>query len=221
MTTNLRDPKILRAVSPLALSAYARSAGWAKTEEYGEYSDVYEGHQLPEIIVPRSQRLGDYAQVVARLIAIFAQAAEVEEIEIYSDLIVADRDVTRVRAASGDNDSTIELGQGVNLVNGARDMLLAAACSLEDPRPVYRTGANKKANEFMSRARLGQTETGSFVVTILSPVVPPQVQPPLLADMQFDDEPGRTADYPPISASLASNTLGNLKNDGWRHRCLL
>ena len=187
LTTNLHDPKVLRAVSPLALAAYARSAGWSKTEEYGDYSDVYAGDQLPEIIVPRTPRLGDYAQVVARLIAIFSHAAEVDEIQMYNDLVVSDRDVTRVRASNGETDGTVDLEQGVALVSGSRDMLLAAACSLQDPRPVYRVGANKDANEFMHRARLGQTETGSFVLTILSPVVPPQVQPPLLADMELDD----------------------------------
>ena len=189
MTTNLRDPRVLYAVSPLALSAYARSIGWSKTEEYGNYSDVYEGHQLPEIIVPRTQRLGDYAQVVARLLSIFARVAELEEAQLYNDLVVADRDVTRVRASNGDSTGTIDLVHGVTLVNGARDILLAAACSLQDPKAVYRVGANREANEFLHRARLGQTETGSFVLTILSPVVPPQVQPPLLTDMEFNDEP--------------------------------
>ena len=188
MTTNLRDPKVLRAVSPLALSAYARSVGWSKTEEYGDHSDVYEGYQLPEIIVPRTHRLGDYAQVVARLVAIFARAADLEEIQLYNDLVVADRDVTRVRASNGDDDGTIELDQGVALVNGARDMVIAAACSLEGSRPVFRTGANRRTNEFLRRARLGQTETGSFVVTILSPVVPPEVQLTLLG-METDNEP--------------------------------
>ena len=187
LTTNLHDPKVLRAVSPLALAAYARSAGWSKTEEYGDYSDVYAGNQLPEIIVPRTPRLGDYAQVVARLIAIFSHAAEVDEIQMYNDLVVSDRDVTRVRASNVETDGTVDLEQGVALVSGSRDMLLAAACSLQDPRPVYRVGANKDANEFMHRARLGQTETGSFVLTILSPVVPPQVQPPLLSEMDLDD----------------------------------
>lgn len=188
MTVNLRDPNVLRAVSPLALSAYARSAGWSKTEEYGEYSDVYEGHQLPEIIVPRTQRLGDYPQVVARLIAIFAQTAEVNEVELYNDLAVADRDVFRVKANTGNNDGTIELAQGVALVNGARELALAAAYSLRNPRPVYGTRDNRDAIEFMRRVRLGQTETGNFVLTILFPVVPPEVQLILLGT-ETDNDP--------------------------------
>ena len=189
MAVNLRDPNILRAVSPLALSAYARSVGWSKTEEYGEYSDVYEGHQLPEIIVPRTQRLGDYTQVVARLIAIFAQAAEVNEVELYNDLVVSDRDVTRVAVNDGTDDGTIDLEQGANLVVGSREMYLAAACSLNRHSPVYRAGAHKEANEYLRRIRIGQTERGSYVVTLFSPAIPPQVQAPLLPDSEIDDAP--------------------------------
>ena len=59
------------AVSPVALSAYARAAGWTKTESYGDHSDVYTGEELPEIILPRTQRLDDYAAVMSQLVGIF------------------------------------------------------------------------------------------------------------------------------------------------------
>ena len=182
MTTNLRDREVLLAVSPLALSAYARVAGWSRSESFGDYSDVYSGSDLPEIIIPRTQRLGDYAQVVAHLISIFAEVADVSEVILYNDLVVADRDVTRVRVNDSDVSGSISLEQGPNLVSGARDMLLAAACSLHEPRPVYRVGANKEANDYLRRVRLGQTEQGSFVVTLLSPVIPPPVEEDLLPD---------------------------------------
>ena len=189
MTTDLRDSGVLLAVSPLALSAYARIAGWSRFDAYGDYSDVYEGSGLPEIIIPRTQRLGDYTQVVAQLIRIFAQVAHVDEAILYNDLVVADRDVTRVRVNDGDVYGSISLEQGPNLVSGARDMLLAAACSLHEPRPVYRAGANKEANDYLRRVRLGQTEHGSFVVTLLSPVIPPPIQEPLLPDLEIHNDP--------------------------------
>ena len=189
MTTDLRNRGALLAVSPLALSAYARVAGWSRSDAFGDYSDVYAGSGLPEIIIPRTQRLGDYAQVVARLISIFAQVAEVDEAILYNDLVVADRDVTRIRVNDGDANGSISLEHGPNLVSGARDMLLAAACSLHEPKPVYRVGANKEANDYLRRVRLGQTEHGSFVVTLLSPVIPPPVQEPLLSDLENHLDP--------------------------------
>ena len=110
-----------------------------KTEAFaGDHSDVYQATGLPEIILPRTQRLGDYANVVSRLIETFAAVAEMDELALYRDLVTADRDVIRVRATEGDRAGTVSVNDGVNLMDGARDLLLAAACSLKDPRPIYR-----------------------------------------------------------------------------------
>ena len=81
----------------------------------------------------------------------------------------------RVRTADADDDGSVSLDVGVEIVSNARDMLLAAACAARTPQALYRAGANKEANDYMRRVRLGQTERGSFVVTLLAPV-PPQLQ---------------------------------------------
>ena len=173
MKVSIRDTDALLAVSPAALSAYARVAGWSRQEPYRVHSDVYVGEGLPEIIVPRTERLGDYASVVATLIDTFAVVAEQDETTVYRDLVTADRDVVRVRAAASD-DGSVTLNDGVDLIGGARDMLLSAACSLREPRPVYyRAGANREAADLLKQVRLGQTDQGSFTVTLLTPVVPP------------------------------------------------
>ena len=52
MRVNIRDRDALQAVSPAALSAYARAAGWSKLESYGEHSDVYAAERMPEVILP-------------------------------------------------------------------------------------------------------------------------------------------------------------------------
>lgn len=178
MRASIRDKEALMEISPAALSAYARAAGWRRTESYGNHSDVYSAEELPEIILPRTQRLGDYPGVVSHLIEIFAKAVQKDEIALYRDLVTSDRDVIRIRTEESE-DGSISAGDGVNLIRGAYDMLLAAACSLDNPQPLYRAGANKEANSFLSRVRLGQTEQSSFVVTMLTPVIPPPIQPVL------------------------------------------
>ena len=170
MKASIRDRDALLAVSPEALAAYARVAGWVLQERYRVHSDVYAGRDLPEIIIPRNQDLGDYASVVSTLIETFADVADQDELTVYRDLVTADRDVIRVRIA-GDDDGNLTVEDGMNLLGGARDLLLSAACSLGQARPLYRTGANRQATELVRRIRLGQTERGSFVVVLLSPVV--------------------------------------------------
>ena len=169
---SIQDEDALNAVSPSALSAYARAAGWAKEESFGAHSDVYVSVKAPEIVIPRTQRLGDYAYVVSRLIEIFAEAAETDSLALYRDLIAADHDVVRVKAVPETANGTVTLDDGVTLITGTRDMVLAAACSVREPRPFYHARANREAVDYMRRIRLGHTERGSCEVALLTPVVP-------------------------------------------------
>lgn len=174
MRAKLRDADALRAVSPTALSAWAQAAGWQPAERFGDHSYVYTGPGKPEIILPQTQQLADYADVVSRLVEIFAAVAERSELSLYRDLVTADRDVVRVRAAEGE-DGSLSINDGVSLVRGARDLLLAAACSLRTrPQRLYRAAANQEAAALVNRVRMGQTEQGSFVVTLLTPPIIPR-----------------------------------------------
>ncbi len=188
MRVSIRDKGPLSEISPAALSAYARATGWTRTDNYGDSSDVYVSDGLPEIILPRTQRLGDYANVVSQLIDIFADVAGTDELSLYRDLVTADRDVIRVRAAEG-VDGAVSVSDGIDLVCGAHDMILAAACSLHNPRAVYRPGANIQAMDYVRNLRLGQTEQGSFVVTMLTPVVPPTIQQSFIQDSEHNEDP--------------------------------
>ena len=187
MKVSIYDRGALLAVSPTALSAYARAAGWSRQEPYRVHSDVYVGEARPEIIVPRTERLGDYASGVATLIDTFARVAGQDELAVYRCLVTADRDAVRIRAAESD-DGSVRLNAGVDLIVGARDMLLSVACSLRQPQPVYRAGANREATDVLNRVRLGQTDQGSFVVTLLTPVVPPPM-PALFPDPDDTNAP--------------------------------
>ena len=189
MKAAIQDVPALSAVSPMALVAYAQSEGWARVETYGDHSDVYASDGLPEIIVPRTPMLGDYPQVVAQLIDIFADAASTDAPAIYRDLVTADRDVMRIRAVSADPDGSVSVEDGLQMVKGAHEILLAAACSLKNPQPLYRGGANKEASQFLKQARLGQTEQGSFVVTLLTPAISMPIQRPLLDGMVSEESP--------------------------------
>ena len=205
MTARIGNRNALLAISPAALAAYAQTEGWAKTDAYGNYSDVYSGEGLPEIIVPRTKDLGDYHDVVAQLVRIFAGVAERNEVSVYNDILTADRDIIRVRVDGHEN--TVSLADGAKLVSGAQNAILAAASSLGNPRPLYRPGANREAVDFLSQVRLGQTEPGSFVVTLLPPVIAPPIQAPLFPDQGDVD--------PPVSRQMVRQLCDAL--DATRH----
>ena len=98
------DQDALREVTPTALAAYARAAGWVKGDTYRHYSDVYTGPSLPDVIIPRTHQLGDYLLVVARLIEIFARVAGVSENAIYYELLAIGRDAVSAGVSDDGDD---------------------------------------------------------------------------------------------------------------------
>ncbi len=188
MRVSIRDKRCLNEISPAALSAYARAAGWRRTGDYGDSSDVYASDGLPEIILPRTQRLGDYAIVVSRLIEIFADVAGTDELSLYHDLVSFDRDVIRVGADEG-GDGVASASDRIDLARAARDMVLAAACSLNDPQSVYRAAADNESRNLVRKLRMGQTEQDSFVVTLLTPVFSPPLQQSFIQHSEHNEDP--------------------------------
>ena len=182
MKVSIRDAEALHAVTPQMLSIFARWLGWTRGEAYRKVSYIYTGPQLPEIIIPRKREIGDYASVVAELIEIFAGVAGQDQLTLYSELVSADCDKIRIRAVDQEDDSSLSLEAGADVMEGALNIVLAAACSIGKSRPVYRPRANKEATEYLKRMRLGHTSRGSYVITLLGPPYKAQSQSTLYPD---------------------------------------
>jgi hypothetical protein len=187
MKVRILDKPALEAISPAALRAYLVYEGWRQLEPFGEFSEVYtrsEAQPQSELVVPASTEIADYASAVGEALHFLSLFEDREELAIYGDLVRADRDVIRVRAPAADNDGSIGIDPGVKLVAHARNMLASAACAALEPRSAYQLGKIQKAEDYMRRVRLGQTEEGSFVITLLTPI------PPVLAG------PSKTSMWP-------------------------
>ncbi|HKI19050.1 MAG TPA: hypothetical protein VKA15_14275, partial [Isosphaeraceae bacterium] len=88
------------------------------------------------------------------------------------------------------------MDKGIQLLRAGRELLLAAACSAIHPHTFHSQKARneqKEVDEFLKSCRLGQTERGSFVATIITPV-PPDFQDVVNSD--DDDGHARAQPYP-------------------------
>ena len=188
-TPGFDDRASRRVITPAALAWYARDAGWSSVGTYRRHSDVYAGEGKPEIIVPRTDAIDDYGMVVADLVAIFARVLGRDEAAVYRDLTLADRDVMRVRAPDGEPDG-LSLESSHTMLAGAREMLIAAAKSLDDDRLAYLSGVGAGAGaggavaNYLNRIRLGPSEGDRFALVLVSPAVaaPPHPAHPARAD---------------------------------------
>lgn len=198
MRATLNDWDALCAISTASVHAYLKSQNWTRSKDFGDRGVVYALNDNFEVFAPGSHQLADYAESVSRVISVLAKAEDRDELAVYRDLASADRDLIRFRAPDADDDGSIDLDVGVDLVQQCRDALLAAACSASSPKRFFRSGSNSRATDYLKSVRLGQTEQGSFVVTMLSPVPPylessgQQLLSPVFAEEPFGRQVTRT-----------------------------
>ena len=123
-------------------------------------------------------RLGDVVQVVSAL-------EERTVWEVINDVSGPPADVLRLAVSTANAAlGSVPLNEGIKLIEGGRSLLLAAACSVHSPQPFYPRQAFREAVEFLDTCRLGQTERGSFVATIVTPVPPAVEQQACLPGME-------------------------------------
>lgn len=195
MRVEIRDKEALSRLSLIDIRGYLVSLGWKLTGSYGDVATVFEktdgrGREF-ELLLPKREELADYAERIADVVATLSSVEGREQLSIYYDLVKSGFDVMRFRASEADEAGTIALENGVALYDHARDLIAAAANAAIKPKRAYRGNSPTIAKNYVDSLRLGQTEVGSYILTVVSPV-PPALesdQLPLLPELGEGEEP--------------------------------
>ena len=181
MKARVVDPLVLRALKPLDLVAYLRVNGWHKATDIDNRASVWAKAQVqndePDITLPLKDTFGDYALRIGEILRTLSEIEKRSELEIIRDISTATSDTIRIRArGQSTDDGTLPLEDAVTFVERSRDMLLSAACAAIEKRSFFAKRKPQRAMEYLREVRMGQTEHGSYVLTIHSPV-PPELKP--------------------------------------------
>lgn len=175
MKAVITDTQALRALKPLEVAAYLRARGWQRAHD-DALAIVWTSHDA-DVRLPSDERFADYPLRMSELLTAVARSEGRSELEVLQDMFAVQADLVRVRAIGlGAAAGTLPLDQGVAFVERSRDMVLAAACASINKRPFFARRKPQRAMDYLRSVRLGQTEHGSYVLTLLSPV-PPQLTP--------------------------------------------
>ncbi|MDG4561667.1 MAG: hypothetical protein RKP20_16340 [Candidatus Competibacter sp.] len=176
MNVQIRDPALFRHLSHLDVRAYLAGQQWTEAGRIGNKATVHTQqdatHRTWEILLPSREDVADYPERMAEALRTLAQVEGRSELLIYRDLLAAGADVLRVAAPHAATDGTIAIRDGTLLHQEAENLLLAAACAVIQPRPSYHAGKVTEAVQYLETVRLGPSEIGSYVITLLSPVAP-------------------------------------------------
>jgi hypothetical protein len=133
---------------------------------------VVDGEEF-EALLPLDKGYRDFALRMGDLLAMLATAEKRSQADVYRDLLTITADVIRIRIADSElADGSLPIEEHAQIAQKTRDLVLAAACAATEARPVWHHRKPNQAMDHVRRVRIGQSERGSYVVTVVSRVTP-------------------------------------------------
>jgi hypothetical protein len=177
MTSDLSES--LRFIDPKIAETYLQAHGWQLKRETDLFSrwDKSAG-SVRHLFLPRSEELGDFKERMLEFVVRLSDAEDRDERQTATNVRYAAADLIRLRLSGPSVTASGELPiqEGARLFEGARHLMEAAACSAIQPRAQFGPRRPNQAKKFVKGVRLGQTERGSYVITVISDVPPPEQQ---------------------------------------------
>ena len=165
MDVQIKDSEALRRVSPTILRAYLEAHGWVQEGKWRNRILVWsitQNEQVREILAPLREQSDAYAIRISEAMASLADIEERSQLDVYYDVIGAGADVIRLRSLNGVGQTGWTLGDSVDFLTRARDLVMAAARAAERPGQLaYRGRASGEVTDYVRGVRpLPGYETG-------------------------------------------------------------
>jgi hypothetical protein len=176
MKTRILDSEPFKILNPADIAVYLQSKGWVKHKDQPGYCSIwfkqYQG-ETADLLLPVDRGIRDYVTRMIDAVRLVAAIEDRSETEVLSDFQYASTDVIRFRFSYADAaDGSIPLLQGERLVENAKEMFLAAGSAVISRRAYFATNRPEEVREFVQNLRMGQSERGSYILTLLSRVTP-------------------------------------------------
>ncbi|MBF0336619.1 MAG: hypothetical protein HQL05_02185 [Nitrospirae bacterium] len=173
MKASIHDKQVLSNLKPLDILMYLRATGWHEVKTVPDKWTVLIKEGDFEIILPLTNQYSDFVLRMLDMLKTLEVVEERSQFEIVNDLNTASADIIRLRVSDAEStDGTISIEEGSKIVQSSRDLIMASACAAIEKRAIYQTRKPTRVMEYLKKVRLGQTEHGSYVITVISRVVP-------------------------------------------------
>jgi hypothetical protein len=174
MSKIIDEQNFLQSLNPRAITGYLKDHGWLKDREYGENAAIYHikiDESEHEVLVPFNPQIRDFTSLMSMLIKDVSEIEQRSENDIRSDLSTAAFDVIRIRSLDADEIGSMPMESAIELHNRAKDIMIAVAnaAAATTPKASYNGRRLEQVNAYaLQGMRLGQSQRGSFVLSILS-----------------------------------------------------
>jgi hypothetical protein len=178
----------LRRLRLADIRAYVENRGWTRVKDFrGSLAVFKRGQNLDQLLVPMNPAYEDFAQKMGSAVRKIAESENRTLEAVLEDLFAGKVDILRFRIESqATARGTLPLEQGLSLLDGARRSLLSAACTVLAPKSIFHARLSRtEAEDFVDGCELGQTEEGSYTISVRCPIGANEAQPELEGEVEI------------------------------------
>ena len=160
-------------LSPLAVSRYLDETGWTVFPLKRTDVKVYQykkDNNLLQINIPLEKSLADYKQSMYEAVKKIALAENksIEQVMLY--LLNPNTDILKIRLDKKEMESgNILLDDAIKLYDNAKKLLAATATDVINFKKIHYGKFDAPVQKFLNQCRFGQTEIGSYIVSVVCP----------------------------------------------------
>lgn len=174
------DIRLSGYLDPRRIEVYLMARGWRsrrRTSMFSTWTAPDDATHPVTLFLPLSSSPRDFEERLQDFVQALASTEDQDRDTVITNLRYATSDLVRIRLASPRvGAGELPISDGADLFEGAREMMLAAACATVNPRPSFGPRMPQQAIDYLEQVKVGRTELGSYVVTIISDVEPTEQQ---------------------------------------------
>ena len=160
-------------INPLAFARYLKDLGWKQFPSKNASVKIFQNERdqdFFQVIIPLEKNLRDYKQAMYRAVETVAEAENrsLEQVILY--LLNPNTDILKIRLdKKGIEAGNILFDDAIRMYENAKKLLAATALDIIHPRKYHQGRPDDFITSFLSDCRFGQTEIGSYVVSVVCP----------------------------------------------------
>jgi len=173
MTYSVNYLDLTEKISPIAFAKYLKDTGWALFQTKRENIKIFQHERNDDffqVIIPMERRLNDYREAMYKAVETVAkvEAKSIEQVMLY--LLNPNTDILKIRLEKKDVEAgNILLNDAICVYENAKRLLAATALDILHPKKYHQGRMDDCVLKFLSNCRFGQTEVGSYVISVVCP----------------------------------------------------
>jgi hypothetical protein len=161
-------------INPLSFARYLKETGWTPYTTKRTYLKIFQtttaNGDAFQVTIPLDKSLSDYKSAMFQAVetVAFVEKQSTEQLILF--LLNPNTDILKIRLDRKDIEAgNILLDDAINIYENAKKLIAATAQDILHPKRYHQGRYDESVNNFISHCKFGQTEIGSYIVSVVCP----------------------------------------------------